>query len=227
MNLSTVSTAALKRLLDAVRTGRLADPIDELGLAALGLEAASQLIGVSRATLGEVIETVLLERAAKVEPTQLVWTGPDGKGSASRDTAVVLQDLFRRAQRCVVIAGFRFDHGATLLRELHAAVKDRSVTAQLFIDAEGAETFVDDHWPFGPPFPELFAFRPTEGVFASLHAKCVVVDSRHLLITSANFTDRGQTRNIEAGVLLDDAHLAAELEGQLRAAFASGAFERL
>lgn len=45
-------------------------------------------------------------------------------------------------------------------------------------------------------------------------AKCVVVDARWVFVTSANFTDRGQTRTIEVGVLLEDVHLAAVLESQ-------------
>jgi len=45
----------------------------------------------------------------------------------------------------------------------------------------------------------------------SLHAKCVVVDARITLIGSANFTDRGQTRNIEVGVLIDDAAFARQV----------------
>ena len=37
---------------------------------------------------------------------------------------------------------------------------------------------------------------------ASLHAKCIIVDRRVALITSANFTEAAQRKNIEAGVLI-------------------------
>jgi len=37
---------------------------------------------------------------------------------------------------------------------------------------------------------------------SSLHAKCVVIDRRVALITSANFTEAAQQRNIEAGVIV-------------------------
>jgi phosphatidylserine/phosphatidylglycerophosphate/cardiolipin synthase-like enzyme len=47
-----------------------------------------------------------------------------------------------------------------------------------------------------------------------LHAKCIVVDHEQALITSANFTNRGQTRNIEVGVLIRDALFAQWLEQQ-------------
>jgi phosphatidylserine/phosphatidylglycerophosphate/cardiolipin synthase-like enzyme len=52
--------------------------------------------------------------------------------------------------------------------------------------------------------------------WASLHAKCIVVDEERTLITSANFTERGQTRNIEAGVLIEDRGFAEELGAQWR-----------
>jgi len=58
------------------------------------------------------------------------------------------------------------------------------------------------------------------GIFASLHAKCVVVDGRHALVTSANSTDRGQTRNLEVGILVEDPSFATTLEAQ----FASGSW---
>lgn len=73
-------------------------------------------------------------------------------------------------------------------------------------------------WPFGDPRPKVF-FDPRTAERASivsLHAKCVVVDHHYTLITSANFTNRGQKRNIEAGVAIDDRTLATSLERQWR-----------
>jgi phosphatidylserine/phosphatidylglycerophosphate/cardiolipin synthase-like enzyme len=42
----------------------------------------------------------------------------------------------------------------------------------------------------------------------------VVVDEQATLIGSANFTDRGQTRNIEVGVLIEDAGFARQVVEQ-------------
>ena len=50
--------------------------------------------------------------------------------------------------------------------------------------------------------------------YCSLHAKCVAVDGERAFVSSANFTSRGQERNIEAGVLLHDATFASQLERQ-------------
>jgi phosphatidylserine/phosphatidylglycerophosphate/cardiolipin synthase-like enzyme len=42
----------------------------------------------------------------------------------------------------------------------------------------------------------------------ALHAKCVVVDKQHVFISSANFTEAAQQRNIEVGLLLHSIRLA-------------------
>jgi len=46
---------------------------------------------------------------------------------------------------------------------------------------------------------------------ASLHAKCIVVDRRVAFVSSASFTEAGQMRNIEAGVVIRSAHFASKL----------------
>lgn len=71
-------------------------------------------------------------------------------------------------------------------------------------------------WPFGEPKPVVY-FDPRtadERSAVSLHAKCVVIDHAYTLITSANFTDRGQRRNLEAGVAIEDRAFAGSLERQ-------------
>jgi phosphatidylserine/phosphatidylglycerophosphate/cardiolipin synthase-like enzyme len=79
--------------------------------------------------------------------------------------------------------------------------------------------FLDAQWPFGDPQPTVHYDPRTalQHARVSLHAKCVIVDHRFTLITSANFTDRGHSRNIEAGVVIDDGAFAARLAAQWRA----------
>lgn len=71
-------------------------------------------------------------------------------------------------------------------------------------------------WPFGDPKPAVYFDPRTADDHSgmSLHAKCVVIDHEYTLITSANFTDRGQTRNLEAGVAIEDRAFAGSLERQ-------------
>lgn len=216
MDLTAIATVDLERFAAALVAKRVTLPASKLALESEGLEqlwpVATQLNALGSEGALAVLRGVLAERKGRSAP-ELVWTGPESRSSAARDTAVVLGELFGRATTRILVAGFAFDHAADVLRPLHQALM-RGVSCRLFADAAVAGKFLSDHWPFGPPFPEVLGFEPEPGVFASLHAKCVVVDGRWVFITSANFTDRGQTRNIEVGVVLDDGHLAGVLEAQ-------------
>jgi hypothetical protein len=226
--LTRVPTAVLERLASEVRSGRLSVPLSSISLRAAGLGSAIEeltpVAALSADALLVLLDAVLAERRQQAVAPELVWTGPDAPSSLARDTAVVVRQLFLDACETVLVAGFAFDHGERLLAPLHAAMKDRQVRCRIFAEAKDVDSLSKHNWPFGPPFPWLFAFVPPEGQFASLHAKCVVVDHRRVFITSANFTDRGHTRNIEAGVLLDDPVLAATLEAQFEAAISAGSF---
>lgn len=217
MDLSAIPSHDLERLESAVRSARVAFPVSRLGLRSEGLESLEPVVpalnALGRDAVLAVLAAVLSERRGRSTPPELVWTGPETRRSGARDTAVVLADLFRRATASVLLAGFVFDHAAEVLGPLHEAMK-RGVTCRLFADGIAADDFMRESWPFGPPFPDVYGFLPEKGVFASLHAKCVVVDGRWVFVTSANFTDRGQTRNVEVGVLLDDPRLASVLEAQ-------------
>src|SRR5439155_23106298 len=77
-----------------------------------------------------------------------------------------------------------------------------------------AQRFRHREWP-GSRLPEVY-YDPRsldqEGTKrASLHAKCVVIDERVAFISSANFTEAAQVRNIEVGVLVRSTTLAQQL----------------
>jgi phosphatidylserine/phosphatidylglycerophosphate/cardiolipin synthase-like enzyme len=174
-----------------------------------------------------------------------VWTGPDARGSAARDTSVVVAELFARARQTVLIAGYSFDDTQDILAPLHAAMRDRQVEASVFVDltklsapaeselADPAETaaklFLERWWPFGDPKPAIFYDPRTAEPrsLVSLHAKCVVVDDRTTLITSANFTRRGHDRNLELGALIEDPGYARAVVGHWRGLVSHGVFQRL
>jgi phosphatidylserine/phosphatidylglycerophosphate/cardiolipin synthase-like enzyme len=103
---------------------------------------------------------------------------------------------------------------------------EKGVETTIFMDS--VEGFLEGNWLFGEPLPEIY-FDPRTAVAqakCSLHAKCIVVDEARALVTSANFTDRGQTRNIEMGVLVDDPALATRLVHQWRGLIESGLVTR-
>jgi phosphatidylserine/phosphatidylglycerophosphate/cardiolipin synthase-like enzyme len=59
-------------------------------------------------------------------------------------------------------------------------------------------------WRSNARRPRIFQDRERtdSAPFASMHAKCLLVDAKDLLVTSANFTFHGLHGNIEIGVRL-------------------------
>ena len=238
-----VSTTVLRRLREGIASGSLRPPLDRASLAGFGLhhqldELVSVLGAQPAASCLTILDVALAEREGRPPAPELVWTGPEGSGSTARDTAVVLRSLFESARESVVLAGDSFDHAHEVLAPLHGVMRTHGVEARFFVDVpqieRGADPdahlarhlgdFVKVNWPFGPPLPEVYydrrALRPGPP-WCSLHAKCVVVDARRAFVSSANFTQRGQERNLEVGVLLDSApfahHLAAQWLGLVSA----------
>lgn len=60
-----------------------------------------------------------------------------------------------------------------------------------------------------------------------LEALGVVMDDARALVTSANFTERGEKRNVEAGALVSDIGFAKSLAGQFRRLASLGAMVRV
>jgi phosphatidylserine/phosphatidylglycerophosphate/cardiolipin synthase-like enzyme len=77
-----------------------------------------------------------------------------------------------------------------------------------------AQRFQTHEWP-GGRLPELYYDPRSLDLDAlkrsSLHAKCIVVDQRMAFVTSANFTEAAQTRNIEVGALIRCERFATRL----------------
>jgi phosphatidylserine/phosphatidylglycerophosphate/cardiolipin synthase-like enzyme len=77
-----------------------------------------------------------------------------------------------------------------------------------------AARFREKDWP-GTRMPELY-YDPRSTDLdpsrrASLHAKCIVVDETQSFVSSANFTEAAQLRNIEVGLLVRSPALSRQL----------------
>ncbi|MGK3982598.1 DISARM system phospholipase D-like protein DrmC [Sorangium sp. So ce136] len=234
--LKHVGTGVLAALREAIASGLLRTPVDRESLVGLGIRHQVEAIehalaGHRMAACLAIFDIALAERESRRPTPELVWTGPDVPVGTARDTAVVLRSLFEGAQESVLLAGYSFDHAEDVLAPLYGSMRTRQVDARFFIDipqierrvAVGAHLtrhvskFLAESWPFGEPRPRLYydkrALAPGPP-YCSLHAKCVVIDGVRAFVSSANFTQRGQERNIEVGVLIEDPSFASYLAGQ-------------
>lgn len=244
VDLSRVATSELRRIRDGIALGSPRAPVDRAGLVGFGVRhqldaLVGSLAGHRSPACLAVLDAMLAERAAERLPPELVWTGPEAMSGTARDTAVVLRELFEGARERVILAAYSFDHAHEVLAPLHGTMLQHQVEAHFFVEVPQVERgldpdahlrneldgFVRKSWPFGEPRPRLYydkrALVPGPP-WSSLHAKCVVVDARHAFVSSANFTQRGQERNIEVGVLIEEPSFASLLARQLLGLVSAG-----
>lgn len=174
------------------------------------------------------IRAALNERKAFQKPRiDITWTGfSDSK--QPRDSAIVLSELFEKACSHIMLSAYRWD-SAELLKPLKQADL-RGVKIELYLNVEQtngklvSQDEVDhqlqgfiDFWekiPGSNPFTGNIYFdsRLLLGhEWISLHAKCAIIDQSILYVGSANLTNRGHERNIEAGIVVEDAASAKSM----------------
>lgn len=182
------------------------------------------------ALLLDVLVDARSRRPEVRDPVDLVWTGPEAPGIANRDTSVVVRELFANANEHVLVAGYAVYQG----REVFRALAERmnlvpDLKVRMFLDVhrrqrdttkdsellrEFAHKFKTAEWP-GSRLPEVY-FDPRSlemdaAKRSSLHAKCIVADRKLAFVSSANFTEAAQVRNIEVGALIQSERFAAQV----------------
>jgi phosphatidylserine/phosphatidylglycerophosphate/cardiolipin synthase-like enzyme len=228
-----IPSETLLQLAHALEAGHVRGPLTKFGLRAFttsagavqALEALRTMAG-SEAALAGICRLVVAERAAttaRAPKVELVWTGPERIGSSSRDTKVVVAELFARARRTVLVSSYSLGSGASLFAPLAARMAEiPSLRIRMFFDitvgddsllgprtrdayeARFVRHFLSRHWR-GARIPEVFHDpRTIEDSRISFHAKCILVDDEIALVTSANTSAAAQEENIEAGVLIED-----------------------
>ena len=250
-----MAAGALRRLADAFRTGRVAgdfsafsltkaaDPPQSLIDAALRLKADG-ILPVHLAMLLDAYASAAEARAGHVD-AELVWTGPEAGVARSRDTAVVVRELVGVAQRDVIISTFVVRQAAAVFRPLAERMDQvQGLRVRLFLhvgrewrdttlESELLREFAEElgrEWP-SVRRPEVY-YDP-RGLLedsdrrATWHAKCVVVDDDVGFVTSANFTEWAQERNVEAGVVIRSGEFVRQLRQQFESLIEARLVRRL
>jgi phosphatidylserine/phosphatidylglycerophosphate/cardiolipin synthase-like enzyme len=197
--------------------------------------------GMTPAQIGIVLDLLATERARQQDDhdrIQMVWTGPDQEGPSARDTGVVARELLGQAARSLLITTFSISRDSTTFEPVNEAMirnKALEVTLVLHVDMSrksifgerAASAFARDFWATKWPWPTRpKTFFDPRGIVehpmgrALQHSKCIVADLERVFITSSNYTESGQLRNIELGVLIRDQRLATRVDTQYRSLIA-------
>lgn len=250
------SAATLHRLAAAFRNGQVGTPLSEFAIAqvapcpAVLVETLLRLSaeGMAAPHLGLVLSLAADAAETRMQrdvSAELVWTGPEASNAGTRDTAVVIDDLFANAQGSIVVSTFTVHDPRRVFRTLaerldtrqelrarlvvHIGRKPGDTRVESMLAYEYAQ-WLRDGWP-GDRRPEVYydprGLSMDGAVRASWHAKFVVVDEEIAFVTSANFTEWAQQRNVEAGVLLRNRHFAEQLTRQVDGLIRSNEVVRL
>ena len=195
--------------------------------------------GMQPGHLALMMETAAELRAgqiSKADIVELVTSGPEAPGVANRDTAVVVRELFLNASKDVLVAGYAVFQGRQVFRALGERMDTvPDLRVRMFLDIQRPHTdtsmaselvrrfavrFREREWP-GKRLPDIY-YDPrsleTDGARkASLHAKCIVIDGEFAFVSSANFTEAAQVKNIEVGVLIRSVPIARKIAGHFDA----------
>jgi phosphatidylserine/phosphatidylglycerophosphate/cardiolipin synthase-like enzyme len=240
--LEGASAATLRAIAAALQNGQLSTPLSPLAIARVAPScsetAVQQLVRVSREGMQAAHLALLVDAMAKAveqrlaSGVELVWTGPESSASQSRDTAIVVAELFRSATKSVLVSTFVVHQAHTVFKPLaERMAEDPGLRVQLFVhvgrgdrdtrhESEILREFASQlgaKWP-GPVRPLLYydprSLDTNPAKRATWHAKVIVVDDEAAFVTSANFTEWAQQRNVEAGVLIRNAQFAKQLSQQ-------------
>lgn len=205
--------------------------------------------GFSPKQIATVFELILVDRDGRqsIESSiDLVTSGPEAPGITNRDTSVVVRELFTHANRSVLVIGYAVYQGQQVFEALADRMQQRpSLQVQFFLNvhrpdadttaseilvARFKQRFRETQWPAGCRLPEVYydprSVADNVPIRSSLHAKCVVVDDKRVFVSSANFSEAGQERNIEVGLVIESKWLAKQITTHFRHLYDCGFAKR-
>jgi len=239
LTLSTLADLALSLRQGALHSGISSRPLEQIAGADQSEEIAeflSELVAQGWRTeqMAVLFDVVHETRATTPRPEKLldlVISGPEVNGVPTRDTLAVMQSLIADAQREVILIGYAVHNGRKLFAPLARRMEgdpslDVWICLNLFRDVNNSDSaaatverfmqrFYEENWPWEVRPRIYYDTRgiKDESTQASLHAKCLICDRERALISSANFTEAAQKRNIEAGILVSHPATVGRLAG--------------
>ncbi|MEO3976463.1 DISARM system phospholipase D-like protein DrmC [Streptomyces sp. CAU 1734] len=213
---AVLGSARTKDLVGVLARGQslehalLAIPEQAASEAIAEVYAALRREGVSAPEAAAYLRGFVAGLAKRPQDTEVttVWSGPATPGVPVRPTARVLAEVVGGAERELLAMTYSARPWAPLTAallaavgrgvEVHVVVETNAGAAGLLSGPEPAEAFA------GVPGIRLWHWAPErrEHRRARQHAKLAVADRQVLLLGSANLTESGVRRNLEAGVLV-------------------------
>ncbi|MBN1170903.1 MAG: DISARM system phospholipase D-like protein DrmC [Micromonosporaceae bacterium] len=143
-----------------------------------------------------------------------VWTMPGSEATTGRLTGQ-MRSLIDDARMSVVCSSYNFTPYSQMWAALRDAAQRPGVSVTLYLDADkGTPQQVAATMPGATVYRTATPAGATKPLVS--HAKFIIIDRALVLLTSANFSHSAEHTNIELGLLVHDAALAASIESTMR-----------
>lgn len=160
----------------------------------------------------EVIALIMLralatqksDLAPRIADTSLVATYPGVAPISARHTPQVIREMLSTAADEIIVAGFAISRSGGL-RDLLISASQRVRRIMILCsdwkgdDGVEAGELITMQWPNARCVPKVYRYAAPNGG-AGMHIKCLIADSREVLVGSANFTKAGMKENFELGI---------------------------
>jgi len=175
--------------------------------------------------LAPVLQGFAAARAAGSADLRAVWSGPTFAGDGDHTTAAV-SHLIDEATEDVFASTYSATPDSDFVKALWKAIA-RGVSTTILLDPsvkQGQTAAMLQKRLHGAKF---LTYESTTGEYVAQHSKVVLIDASIAFVTSANFSDAGAHRNLEAGVIVRDADFASKMRQRFRELAAVGALKAL
>lgn len=235
-----LGAAALRSLAGRIAAGWPDHAILGEGVASFTEAAAPVLAARSESATPAVAAAAYLrglaaghEQLTTSVTVETVWSGPSSHAVPVRATAQALVEVIAEASNELVLMTYSAKPHEDIRVALAGAVS-RGVTVTVVVETlQGAGSALAGSEPAA-------AFAAMSGVQlwhwpvtqrtetgSKMHAKLAVADQRVLLVSSANLTQSGVAKNIEAGLLVRGGHAPRRVAEHLAELKAAGVLDRL
>jgi hypothetical protein len=148
--LLSLAPSDIRALSIAIETGRSSPPyaassVQRFVKGDVSVDVAAAIhdleaCGMSSVAIARSLELLAFELSTRPpvdDIVDLVTTGPEVGGVTNRDTTVVVQDLFRKAEQSVLIAGYAIYQGQRVFKTLADRMLERpGMKVQMFLDIQ-------------------------------------------------------------------------------------------
>ena len=222
--INNLSDTKIKNLIELLENKKLTiksndyELIKKLTLTTTEIDFVKDVFADFKNSESLILAITLLSEIKKLQhdkmiSTSLVWTSPIFFHEDVDKTDQVITNLLLKAKTSITIIGYAMTsdkYVEEIFNILQQNVNINKINTKfIWEQAEkqkihgkkqpSVKEIIRKNWDKKITFPKIYTYNG--GYRSSLHAKVLIIDSKEILITSANLTGRGMKRNLEMGLL--------------------------